>query len=43
MGVERSGAPGELAPQPGTGPSGFERNGVDRIPEAERTDRKSVV
>ena len=37
MGVERSGAPGELAPQQGIGPSGFERNGVDRIPENERT------
>ena len=38
MGVERQGAPGEVAPRPhGIGPSGFERNGVDRIPEGERT------
>ena len=37
MGGERHGAPGGVAPQQGIGPSGFERNGVDRIPEAERT------
>lgn len=37
MGVERQGAPGEVAPQHGAAPSGIERNGVDRIPEAERT------
>ena len=37
MGVERQGTPGEVAPQHGVAPSGIERNGVDRIPEAERT------
>src|SRR4051794_34550926 len=38
MGVEPQGAPGEVAPRPqGIGPSGFERNGVDRIPESDRT------
>src|SRR3954468_11796167 len=38
MGVEPHGAPGEVAPRPqGIGPSGFEHNGVDRIPESDRT------
>ncbi len=38
MGVEPQGAPGEVVARPhGIGPSGFERNGVDRIPEGDRT------
>ena len=38
MGVEPHGAPGEVVARPqGIGPSGFERNGVDRIPESDRT------
>lgn len=38
MGVERQGAPGEVVGHPqGIGPSGFERNGVDSVPEGDRT------
>src|SRR6478752_4765344 len=37
MGVDRQGTPGGVARQQGIGPSGIERNGVDRIPENERT------
>ena len=38
MGVEPQGAPGEVVARPqGIGPSGFERNGVDRVPESDRT------